>query len=78
MATLIKDTHKVINFLQAKGWTSEQAESVITAINENANTDEFATKLDIRTAENNLVKWFIGVHIASLALVTSVIAIILG
>ncbi len=77
MATLVKDTHKVISFLQTKGYSAEQAEGIISAINENSNTDDFATKLDIKTTGNNLIKWFLGVHVATIALLVAIVALAL-
>ncbi len=32
MTTLVKDTHKLINFLQQKGYTKEQAEGFVEAV----------------------------------------------
>lgn len=34
MTTLVKDTHQLVNFLQKKGYSKEQAEGFVEAVNE--------------------------------------------
>ena len=43
MATLVKDTHELINFLQSKGYTKEQAEGFVDAVKD-FDLEKLATK----------------------------------
>jgi hypothetical protein len=43
MSTLVKDTHDLINFLQKKGYSKEQAEGFVEAVKD-FDIDKLATK----------------------------------
>lgn len=80
MATLVTDRAKIIHHLQTKGYSQDQAEGFADALSE-LDTSELATR-DFVHSENanlkaSLVMWFVGVEIATTALIISVIAGIL-
>ena len=65
MATLVKDTHGLISFLQAKGYSKEQAEGFVEAVKE-FDLESLATKQqqEVLNAKINMV---LGMNTAILA-----------
>lgn len=45
MSTLVKDTHRLIAFLQTKGYTAQQAEGFVEAVRD-FDVEELAKKAD--------------------------------
>ena len=54
MATIIADTHKLIQNLQTKEFTKEQAEGVAHTLQE-LDLSELATKTDLAQLENSII-----------------------
>ena len=76
MTTIVADTHKVIQSLEKRGFTKEQAEGVTQALQE-LDLREFATKADLKAElaklENTMIKWLVGALIAQTALLIAVL-----
>ncbi|MCG8448034.1 MAG: CCDC90 family protein [Pirellulales bacterium] len=73
MATIVADTHKLIQDLRQKGYSKEQAEGFAQALQE-LNLSELATKTDLARLENNIIKWLIGVLVAQTAVIVAVLS----
>lgn len=77
MTTIVADTHKLIQTLQDKGYTKEQAEGFAHVLRD-LDLSDLATKADLSRLENNIIKWLIGVLIAQTAVIVAVLALFLG
>ncbi len=80
MATLVKDTHQLIMYLQKKGYTKEQAEGFVEAVKEFDTTDQ-ATKMDLKDLRIGLTKTVyaavVGQTVAQTALFVAIIELLL-
>ena len=80
MATLVKDTHQLIMYLQKKGYTKEQAEGFIEAVKEFDATD-LARKMDLKDLRIGLTKTVyaavVGQTVAQAALFVAIIELLL-
>ena len=76
MATLVKDRHKLIQHLQAKGFTLDQAEGFADAIGD-LDVSDLATKefvhAEVANLKSTIVMWFIGLEVATTALIVAVL-----
>ena len=80
MATLVKDTHKLISFLQAKGYTKDQAEGFVNAVKD-FDVADLATKADLKDLRLDLTKTMfaivIGQIVAQTALIVAIVELLL-
>jgi len=69
------DTHELVTELRASGFTEEQAEAVTRAVRLARDLDltALATKADLAELELRLIKWVIGVGIATVLALIGVI-----
>ena len=65
MSTLVKDTHDLINFLQKKGYSKEQAEGFVEAVKD-FDTDKLATK-DQLSLVITKINFLMGLNVAVFA-----------
>ncbi|KUO56050.1 MAG: hypothetical protein APF80_12485 [Alphaproteobacteria bacterium BRH_c36] len=79
MATLVRDTHKLIGFLQTKGYSKEQAEGFVDAIQE-FDVSDLATKSDLRVEiaqlRSTLITWMVGLHLTTIGLVVALMSFV--
>ena len=73
MATIVADTHNLIQNLQTKGFTKEQAEGVTHALLE-LDLSKLATKTDLTRLENSIIRWLIAVMLAQTAVIVAMLA----
>jgi hypothetical protein len=85
MKTITFDTYKVVNMLQTKGFTKDQAEALVEAAKE-IDLSEIATKGDLKDLKNelhgeirelqiNLMKWITGMLLAQAGLIVALLQI---
>lgn len=58
MTAIYFDTYKVITILNRKGFTTEQSEAVVEALQE-VNLDHLASRADLAELKSDLFKWFV-------------------
>ena len=68
--TIVMDTHKLVQDLQASGFSRQQATGITKALQQ-IDLSQLVTKSDLRETELRLMKWtatVVGVGVALLAL----------
>ena len=75
MTTLVKDTHKLITFLQNSGYSKQQAEGMTEAI-ETFDLSELATKEDIKDLKLDIKDLKLDVYKALAAQIVVIIGVI--
>ncbi len=70
------DTHELVKDLKASGFTDAQAEAVTRAVRlaQDLDLSHAATKTDLAEVELRLIKWVIGVGIATFIAITGTLA----
>lgn len=63
---VITDTHRLIGFLQDRGFTRKQSEGVTEALQQ-LDLSKVATKADLRELEIRVLKWMIPLMIGQAA-----------
>ena len=83
MESILNDTHKIVDFLQTKGYSKEQAEGFVEAVKE-FDTSALATTHDVEVTKqtlrnelmnvkSQLIMWFVGLEVATTGLLLSII-----
>jgi hypothetical protein len=74
---------QIFHAFRAAGLTDEQATSVVDAVNKaivdcyRLHADKLATRGDLKELESNLIKWVVGSVIASVGVLTAMMALLL-
>ena len=80
MATLVKDTHQLIMYLQKKGYTKEQAEGFVEAVKE-FDTGDLVTRIDVKDLRIGITKTVyvavVGQTVVQTALFVAIIELLL-
>lgn len=76
MKTITLDTNKCTTVLQKRGFTREQAECLLAAVEE-IDDSEICTKHDLKDATNELKIWTLKLLLGQTALFTAIMAILL-
>lgn len=74
--SLIKDTHKLINYLQTKGYSQEQAQGFAEAV-QDFDTADLATKADLKDLRNHDYKLALGQIAVQTGLLFAILEIVL-
>lgn len=75
MQSLVKDTHNLINFLQTKGYSKEQAEGFVEAVKE-FDTAELATKRDLQELRADLYRYIFGIALGQVTITVALIQLL--
>lgn len=82
MATIIRDTHKVITKLEGKGFSREQAEGITDALGK-LDLSHLATKKDISRvlrkigkAQVNMVMWLFAALMGQIGLIIAIMEVL--
>ncbi|MDR0996831.1 MAG: CCDC90 family protein [Zoogloeaceae bacterium] len=82
MTAITFDTLQVVKSLESKGFTPEQAEGISEALKASLQSDELASKADIRSLQMEtqelkfdmrLLKWMVGVNTAGLVFIIALL-----
>lgn len=75
MATIVFDTHKFVRKLEAVGYTTEQAEAFVEALQSASGEarDQLATKSDLAEFKSALVKWMVGLTFTSIGFTVGIL-----
>ena len=73
MASLIKDTHGLVTFLQTQGYSRDQAEAFNVVLREHVNVEELSTKSDIKDLKIEIYK---AMGAQALIIIGAVIAVV--
>jgi hypothetical protein len=74
---------QVFNAFRKAGLSDDQAQAIVEAVNKSIDeryrlhADKIATKGDLKELESSLVKWIVGTLIASVAVMTGLMALLL-
>jgi hypothetical protein len=75
MATIAFDTHKVITILQDRGFTRQQAEALVAAVQE-ADLSSLAAKDDLKSLELRIYKFMFVAMSAQTALIVGLLQLL--
>lgn len=73
MNALIIDTHRAIRKLTANGYTQQQAETLVEVLSESELVTKDFFHLQMEKQLRTMVMWMVGLHIASLGVILTVI-----